>query len=202
MMVLYVQDNNGELPDCAGVGSRWMTKLSSYYDRKADAASVTVGTADNIYNYDLFKCPTQQKRWSGGAVATYGYNAYFTNRILWSAKDDWRKYDDIVRPSDLPLMCDLDGSDPIYPSRIEVVAGWYMGVEGPHPAAITKYGYEGELARREYDYYGPAPNHNGKCSYLMADFHCESLGLWPWRDHKGTDFHPKRNVKINPRKIP
>jgi hypothetical protein len=34
----------------------------------------------------------------------------------------------------------------------------------------------------------------------MADGHTESKGIWPWRDHLGNDFHPKRNVDVKPPK--
>jgi prepilin-type processing-associated H-X9-DG protein len=77
-------------------------------------------------------------------------------------------------------------------------AGWRLETDYPHPDAIIKYGWEGNLQRGEYNYFGPAPNHAGKTNYLFADGHTEDLGLWPWSDHKGTDFHPVRNPGTKP----
>ena len=211
-MNMYVVENNGCLTDSQALddsgapvaGDRWMQKLAPYYDRNSDYDSLVNNTGDNIYNFEFYRCPTQKKladRYvdeygSAGAYGCYGYNIYFTNYLA-QRKFNWRKASAIKSPGSLPLMADSDMDDP-YSEDQEVHAGWRMDVTYSHPSAIIKYGLEGNLQRGEFSYFGPAPNHDGKTNYLFADGHCESLGLWPWSDHLGTDFHPVRNVRVNP----
>ncbi len=214
-MNMYITENKGNLPDSQAVnaagqavqGGRWMQKLAPYYHRQTDYTNTLNNTGDNIYNFDLYRCPTQKKfvkdyeaanpNASGGASGCYGYNIYFTNYLV-SQKFNWRKAASIKMPGALPLMADLSMEDPIPSDGTTVNAGWRMNVGYPHPNAILKYKWSGNLQRQEYDYFGPAPNHDGKTNYLFADGHCDTLGIWPWRDHIGTDFHPVRNVKVTP----
>ncbi|MFI4912197.1 MAG: prepilin-type N-terminal cleavage/methylation domain-containing protein [Sedimentisphaeraceae bacterium JB056] len=217
---LYVTENDGRLPDsqaytsagALAAGGRWFEKIASYYDRSSDYNSVANNTGDNIYNFDFFRCPTQKKfvkqllsdNVSAGASGVYGFNIYFTNinnpdKNDTNYKFNWRKISSIKMPAQLPLLADLSMEAPVDDGKGYLgVAGWRMNPYYPHPNAIVKYGWDGNLQRQEYDYFGPAPNHDGKTNYLFADGHCESLGLWPWSDHLGTDFHPVRNVRVNP----
>lgn len=155
-----------------------------------------------------------QSTGASGDTGIYGYNENFTNILAENygsapgsnpsaQKFNWSKYSDIVQPSSLPLFADLNGDDPIGNT---VHAGWLMLSNGPHPLAFTKYKWKwtgdnsgGRGGQVIQNFNGPAPNHDGKTNYLMADFHAETMGIWPWRDLLGTDFHPKRNLAINPR---
>jgi len=212
-MNMYIVENKGNLPDSQALdptgkpiaGDRWMQKLAPYYNRASDYTTLTNNSGDNIYNFDLYRCPTQKKfvkefeakGASAGASGCYGYNIYFTNYLA-SQKFNWRKAASIKTPDALPLMADVSMEDPIPNDGTVVNAGWQLRPYYPHPNAILKYKWDGNLQRQEYDYFGPAPNHDGKTNYMFGDGHADTLGLWPWRDHIGTDFHPVRNVKVNP----
>lgn len=219
-MNMYITENNGKIPDSqpfnsAGqpvAGDKWFQKLAPYYNRSADYTAVLNNTGDNIYNYDFFRCPTQAKfakqvisagNNSAGASGVYGCNIYFTNysnpdKYNTSYKYNWRKASSIKMPAGLPLLGDVSMEAPANDGAKLGLGGWLMRGAYPHPNAIVKYGWEGNLQRNEYDHFGPAPNHEGKTNYLFADGHTETLGIWPWQDHLGTDFHPVRNVKVNP----
>ncbi len=215
---MYITENKGNLPDSYGydaagrpiAGQKWFEKLAPYYNRSAEYSSVANNTGDNIYNYDLFRCPTQVKfakqlindgAVSAGASGIYGFNLYFTaypvNGVR-APKYDWRKASAIKMPGTLPLLGDSSMEAPVNDGSKLGLGGWLMRGMYPHPNAILKYRWSGNLQRKEYDHFGPAPNHEGKTNYLFADGHTDTLGLWPWQDHIGTDFHPVRNVKVNP----
>jgi prepilin-type processing-associated H-X9-DG protein/prepilin-type N-terminal cleavage/methylation domain-containing protein len=204
-------------------GYRWMNKIGRYQGRKTSGTEKELGGLAGVDSFELYRCPTQDK-FTGlakqeaqsdvvgdditttGSIAIYGYNEYFSNieaeylNMPLGAKSrfNWRKVGSILQPGTLPLFADFDGSDPVN-NQPTSRYGWLLNVTGPHPTAITKYHFDnGNLRKNHWSYNGPAPNHNGKCNYLMADGHTESLGLWPWKDFIGTDFHPRRNVTVWP----
>ena len=133
-----------------------------------------------------------------------------------------RRLDSIRTPGELPLLCCLN-ADTTTPKGAQsppkqVLTGanatsqWLAGMImftpdslkrgfGPHPSAI-KYGYPiPKLGVAAVDWYGPAPNHNGKCNFVFADFHVEGRNIckiddWPWYGKDdGKYFHPRRNTK-------
>lgn len=179
-----------------------------------------------IYDFELFRCPVEvakarkkgfddNKIYVAGAFGLYGMNQYFTGEDMVpnrfsvlpnNTKLDncWRKFDSIVMPSTLPFFGDTNSDgDPSLSVPDGSGGNWWLSAKGPHPFVYSKYNYDGgitSMARKsnEWAFYGPAANHGGKTNYLMADGHTETKDIWPWRDHIGTDFHPKRNVKVRP----
>ncbi|HBG28052.1 MAG: hypothetical protein A2Y10_17650 [Planctomycetes bacterium GWF2_41_51] len=180
-----------------------------------------------INDFSLFKCPVEMKKTgqtvSSGGVFTphgmYGMNQFFTGTMMnheqadiivgstkmTEAHNRWRKFSDIKGPATLPLFADTDSDDPR--NNADTKAGgkatgcWWLSAKGPHPNAVVKYKWKSKTGwpeSRSTSTYGPGPNHNGKTNYLMGDGHLQTTGIWPWRDHIGTDFHPKRNVSILP----
>lgn len=216
---LYMQDNKGHLPSSwatiqeaaankADGDCRWFVRIRNYYDLNR------AGT-NSVYDYNLFKCPTQEK-WINkykdgeGAAGIYGYNWYFTEtdrRAQGSAvlakRMWWKNPDGIKQPADVPLVADLDTSDPLAAGQ-EAKSGWRMGLSNPHPAAYAKGWMNNDTRSGRHDYYGPAPNHNTDCNFLMADNHVEARNVckenqWPWigttpvEQQSGRAFHPTRN---------
>ncbi len=179
-----------------------------------------------IYDFELFRCPVEvtkaKKRgfdtnglYVDGAYGLYGFNQFFTGEDMAGNRfsvlpnntkldNCWRKFDSIKTPATLPFFGDTNSDgDP----ALNVLDGrggnWWLSAKGFHPFVYTKYNYDGgisSMARKvnEWAFYGSAANHAGKTNYLMADGHTETMGVWAWSDHIGTDFHPQRNVKIKP----
>ena len=210
-------------------GGRWMKSLSDYvYERRSNSASDVGGSASEggIYDFELFRCAVENRKakklgFDGdgrsimGAWGVYGYNQFFTGYafsnssysvIPGNTKEDnsWRKFDQIIMPATLPLFADTNTDDPL---NINVKGCWWLSAKAPHPNAYfveNWNGGAGDIRKKmnEMAPMGPAPNHNGKSSYLMADGHVESMDIWPWSDFLGNDFHPKRNVDVKPPKAP
>jgi len=208
--------------DAAG---RWMKRLGEFmYQRNQNTSGDPYASAQQggIYDFDLFRCPVEaaKARKAGfnadglanmGNTGVYGYNQFFTGYAFTAqsysvipnnTKQDnaWRKFDDIVSPQTLPLFADTNSDDPL---GTGMRGSWWLSAKGPHPIAYTEYNWNGGVAnaskeRDKWAPFGPAANHAGKSNYLMADGHAETKGIWDWRDHLGTDFHPKRNVKAKP----
>lgn len=225
---MYVQDNSGHVVQTSGstqyFGGRWMMSLSKYmYNRRVNSADDPQGAASEggIYDFQLFRCPVEAVKIkkaglnpdgtiANGSWGNYGYNQFFTgypantnfNRTPNNTREAnaWRKFDSIITPSTLPLFADTNTDDPV---NIGDKGMWWLSAKGPHPNAYFNHNWNGGAARisqtsSQWAPRGAAPNHNGKTNYLMADGHVETTDIWPWSDHKGTDFHPKRNVDINP----
>ncbi|HBG28558.1 MAG: hypothetical protein A2Y10_19945 [Planctomycetes bacterium GWF2_41_51] len=219
IMNCYSQDY-GCIPPSSESGNRWMLALSKYhYKRKANTIDDPTGgaKAGGIYDFSLFRCPYEQKKTGKtdgtslvelGAAGIYGLNQYFTGycfadnvgsvmKIPGEKKEDMKytKLIDIISPGTFPFMADTSTDDPFGMKRSTGAIGcWWLSAKGPHPNALEKYkwtgGKKGDVTT--WSPTGPAPNHQGKTNYLMGDFHVATMGLWPWRDNIGTDFHPKR----------
>jgi prepilin-type N-terminal cleavage/methylation domain-containing protein/prepilin-type processing-associated H-X9-DG protein len=231
-MNFYVMDNNGLLMASWPVGNEmnsgkheehftWFARLSPYYNRKEGR------TTSGYYDYKLLRCPTQDKLTQIAKTQThivnpvptdeivgyrgiYGYNLYFSQAVNAAGvkfKDyQWRRLDDIEQSSSLPLLGDVSGYGyPDEPGLERAWGGMHMNPVFPHPTAL-KYGWnDGKPSPVRYDKAGPAPNHDGKINYLMADFHVETVGLFDWT-YPGHDdfapdfwkpyFHPKGNPGI------
>lgn len=216
---LYMQDNDGHLPSSWATNSetdagkadgdcRWFIRLMDYYELNRSGEN-------SAYDYEVFKCPTQEK-WIGkhqdgeGAAGIYGYNWYFTETDRRAQGNPqladrmwWKKPEAVKLPAELPLLADLDTSDPLNLGN-EARSGWRMGVSNPHPAAYAKGWMNGDSRSGRHDYYGPAPNHGTDCNFLMADNHIEDRNVckedsWPWlgstpiEQQSGSAFHPTRN---------
>jgi prepilin-type N-terminal cleavage/methylation domain-containing protein/prepilin-type processing-associated H-X9-DG protein len=209
----------------ATAGGRWMQKLSDYmYQRRSNTGSDVGGSASEggIYDFELFRCPIENRKakkagFDGdgrsvmGAWGVYGYNQFFTGYVFGgnsysvipnNTKEDnaWRMFDQIMMPGTLPLFADTNTDDPM---GLGVRGAWWLSAKAPHPNAYFEENWNGGAtnARKkmsELAPMGPAANHGSKTNYLMADGHVESMGIWPWRDFLGTDFHPKRNVEVKP----
>lgn len=202
-------------------GYRWMDRIGKYHNRATMDSGKNANGTEGVAAYPLYRCPTQDKytrmakqevsaaQQTTGAIGIYGYNEFFTNILAEYynvapgaggpsiEKYNWRKCSSIKLPGTLPLFADFDGDDSINGGTS--YQGWLLYSTAPHPAAIVKYKWNhGQLRGAHYSYNGPAPNHGGKTNYLLADFHVETMPIWPWRDFIGTDFHPKRNVNVNP----
>ncbi len=223
----YLSDNKGLLMASWPVGNEitsgrhesyyhWFSRLAPYYDRKEGR------TTSGYYDYDLLRCPTQDKLTAIAKSQTniinptpdveiigyrgiYGYNLYFCQREGF-ADYQWRKLADINQPGTLPLIGDISGYGyPEIPSLDKAWGGMHMNPEFPHPSAL-KYGWNGGKASPvRYNSAGAAPNHNGKINFLMADSHVETVGLFDWTDPSKDGFapnfwkpyfHPKRNPSI------
>ncbi|AQQ70329.1 PilD-dependent protein PddA [Limihaloglobus sulfuriphilus] len=227
----YVNDHNGLLMASWPVGNEpkpgqlahdsyyhWFARLAPYYNRKEGR------TDTGYYDYELLRCPTQDKLTKIAKTQTnienpgpdveiigyrgiYGYNLYFCQRKNFPDYQ-WKRLGDIQQPSTLPLIGDISGYGySEIPSLRNSWGGMHMNPMFPHPSAL-KYGWNsGKPFPVRYNSAGPAPNHNGKINYLMADSHVESVGLFDWADpsdpYFAPDFwkpffHPKRNPDIRP----
>jgi prepilin-type N-terminal cleavage/methylation domain-containing protein/prepilin-type processing-associated H-X9-DG protein len=222
----YIMTNNGYVPAEAIPGERWMTKLGGYiYDRQADNYTQQAGEG-GIYDFELFRCPLEERKSKkkgfddqniliDAVNGLYGMNQFFTGEDMQPNRfsvlpnntdldNCWRRFDSINMPSTLPFFADTNSDgDPAYGVPDGKSGVWWLSAKGPHPFVYSAYNYDGGAAAMprksaEWAFYGPAANHNKKTNYLMADGHTEGMDIWPWRDHKGTDFHPKRNVKVKP----
>jgi prepilin-type processing-associated H-X9-DG protein len=113
----------------------------------------------------------------------------------------------------LPVLADIDADpDPEYAllpptqggnSPTKGIGTWLLP-SWPAPTAV-KYGWpQAAIQARKYHFNGPAPVHNGRINYLMADWHVESTrGIWPYDSSRYMEdqrdkFHPKRNTAIMP----
>ncbi len=189
----YMQDSNYEVPDSYSASNRWNLKIIPYYDRPDK----------DRYSFNLLRCPKIHRYYENepGGTGMYGINGFFSQSEDWrpSQAHFWKKYNDIVSPASFPLMACMAGKKSTDPrTGMEWNSGTFLAYMWPHWEAYEHGWQGGSLARGEYDGYGPAPLHNGRTNYLMGDFSVEAKGIWPWQDHIGTDFHPKRNVKILP----
>lgn len=197
---LYSQDWHGQLPTAnwdQTPGSKYTRlpyKLRPYYFGSTEVPN------DEVWAYELFRCPTQPLELN--AVGSYGYNTFFFRGLKSIGSTDngrERRQSEVRNATSLPLLGCLDGAiDPVYGGE---GGGQEMMYKGPHPAAL-KHGYlGGEITPANRDMihnFGPAPNHGNNCNILMADFHVEAVnvcidGKFPWIDHIGTVFHPSRN---------
>jgi prepilin-type N-terminal cleavage/methylation domain-containing protein len=86
----YAMDNNNEMvsnhpnPEDMSAGKtnmRWCARLAEYYDRKSGSQATQ---ADGAYDFNLYRCPTQQKvvkKIETGefnpTAGIYGYNVHF-----------------------------------------------------------------------------------------------------------------------------
>jgi prepilin-type N-terminal cleavage/methylation domain-containing protein/prepilin-type processing-associated H-X9-DG protein len=212
---LYSVENNNRLPysveheyDITGNPDdtdygRWMTKLIPYYPAAKDYFEGETITSKGIY-IDIFRCPEQEKKFDRfRAAGTYGYNVYFTGTN--DNRHWWKKFVQVKNGSRLPLLGCLDGT----PSGIagdtdidsEYRGGLHMDPIGPSYHAF-KYGFFNGKANpatiQKARLSGPAPNHEGQCNFLFADFHVESRKIcdedaWPWfGDFDGSAFNPAK----------
>ena len=219
---LYTIDNNDKLPSSAASPSetvgyssqraadseyRWYCRINRYYDKKS---------RQDAYDYSLYKCVTQKKWLTKGGSGIYGYNQFFFYPKDYSSSSfmdlRWRRVQDIMMPSEFPLLADLSAEDPLnLLNKPETERGGViLHAQNPHPLSYKYAWMGGEWATSRHDYWGPAPNHgNGASNFLFGDGHAESrnvckAGRWPWLgDDKysqtsGKAFHPKRNVSISP----
>lgn len=171
---LYVQDHGGKLPESdQPSGGRWPFAVAPYIEAIDDKGSV------ELYS-NLILRDTTQEYLAGKGRGVFGYNLFFTGMI---ADQNWRRMNSIINPAGLPLFATTNGDEG---------GGLHLSYQGPHPSA-TNYGYGGPTDTR-----GPAPNHDGRTVYLMADFHTRVADdPWPWSDHIGSDFHPKGDPTIS-----
>jgi prepilin-type N-terminal cleavage/methylation domain-containing protein len=191
---LYAADWSQKLPTATLEGddyTRLPYKLKPYHQRK--------GTKSNdLFGYELYRCSTQKLNPKAAAVGSFGYNSFYFNGLQASnGKSVERSVLDMKNAAVLPLLACL--SQEIYQGfDSSHIGGQEMAVTAPHPS-VFKYGYMGgkltPLTRSYVNNFGPAPNHNRKCDFLMGDFHVEAVnicvdGKYPWTDHKGTVFHP------------
>lgn len=205
MLNLYGQDYGGAIPASyplegekppADGFTRWPIRLSGYYQIPYKWADPQY--TEYVFRYKLFGCPTNDKfrkvdepigppygetAWRG----FYGMNIFFT-RYGSQDRFDFRYSHQIKNPSSLPMMADTDGTIPSWWGD-KANSNIVLFFQGPHPKA-DEYSWEYQGDRSKYIQYGPAPNHGGKTNYLFADGHTEKMGIWPWSDFKGTDFHP------------
>jgi prepilin-type N-terminal cleavage/methylation domain-containing protein len=215
MVRLYAQDYDDAIPATEGSAEeleekphsewRWPVRLANYYSVEGGAGDTL--NREKIFSYIIFGCPTQDKyrenltdgvsgRTSNNLVnvpwrGTYGMNIFFSRTHGNDLYDDYRKFYQIQSPSSFPLYA---GASAEYPSwyryggpQLATICWPY----GPHPIA-EEYNWEYKGDETKYNLFGPAPNHNGKTNYLMGDIHVEKMDIWPWKDFKGTDFHPRR----------
>ncbi len=198
---LYAQDWGQKLPMASITGAdytRLPYKLKSYYQRKGT-------TSNELFGWELFRCPTQKLNPKAAAQGSYGYNTFFFEGLLQSdGTAVERSILDIRNAAVMPLLGCL--SQDIYENlNSSQIGGQEMAYSGPHPNAF-KYGYMGgKKTPSNIGYvnnFGPAPNHGKNCNMLMGDFHVEAVnvcvdGEYPWTDHKGTVFHPSRQPSRN-----
>jgi prepilin-type N-terminal cleavage/methylation domain-containing protein/prepilin-type processing-associated H-X9-DG protein len=199
----------------------WLRRLVKYYE-KLPSSSASQTDLYEFASFDLLRCPTQNKwqkqvqDWiADGSVSEwisnpksmyrgmYALNMHFVQEADNKGADQYnpvftfRKYSQIKQPVSLPLVGDSNGDVPgTYTGDKNLIASSIMYSHfGPHPVAID-YGWKGEDGRPPQTYLrGPAPNHNGKTNYLMADMHVEDTGIWPWVKEWGNpnpDLHPRR----------
>lgn len=223
----YINDYSGLVPPSANPGERWMAKLSDYVYKRKGAGTANYSdhmSEGGIYDFELFRCPVEVRKaekkgydnnnyYIDGAYGLYGYNQYFTGDGMIGnhysvvpnnskQANAWRKFDSIISPASLPFFADTN-SDGDANIGVQLGGCWWLSAKGPHPMAYSKYNWNGGVAKQyqsvsEWAFYGPAPNHGARTNYLMADGHTDTLDIWPWQDHLGTDFHPKRNVEVKP----
>jgi prepilin-type N-terminal cleavage/methylation domain-containing protein/prepilin-type processing-associated H-X9-DG protein len=204
----------------------WLRRLVKYYD-------ILKGKNPPLKEFASFKllrCPSQQKwqksveEWaasgrisisSTGASSVYSMyrgcyalNFYFqleADNPSWAnfSKDcTFRRYSQIKQPGGFPLMTDASGDVPVGYTGTEYACSILFPQNGPSFIA-NKYGWKSTFTSKANR--GPAPVHNGKTNYLMADQHCETLGIWPWSTIDGQsalDFHPRRAKYGTPRYYP
>lgn len=223
MLHLYSNDYKGQIPasnrsleemNIPGRSDgdfRWPHRLRDYYDIKSkESFKSNVEWAKAIQHMPMLRCPTQEKYsrmevTDSGWLGSFGMNIFFTGHPApanqWT---NWRKFDQIMSPGSLPLLAELSGDACSWTSVTNsngenAGGGLVLQYNGPHHSAYDKYGWgKGKSEMDHYSLYGPAPNHTSKSNYLLADGHTDSLPIWPWKDFIGTDFHPKRNVKVLP----
>jgi hypothetical protein len=177
---MYVLDNNRNVIHTAGstanAGGRWMQKLSQYmYNRRDNSANDPVGAAaeGGIYDFELFRCPIENRKAKKlgfspdgtsnlGAWGVYGYNQFFTGYVFGgnsysvikgNTKEDnsWRKFDQIMMPTTLPLFADTNSDDPL---DMNVKGCWWLSAKGPHPNAFVDDNWNGGGSQRKKKY-GP-----------------------------------------------
>jgi prepilin-type N-terminal cleavage/methylation domain-containing protein len=192
-MNFYMEDNNYEVPDSKGTGDRWNLKIIPYYDRPDQ----------DRYSYNLLRCPKVHRYYGNEPDGTgmYGINGFFSQSTDWrpSKAHHWKKYSAIISPASFPLMgCMAGKKSPDPRTGVEWDSGTFLAYMWPHWEAYEHGWAGGSLTKGQYDAYGPAPLHNGKTNYLLGDFSVNAMDIWPWQDHIGTDFHPKRNVNVLP----
>ncbi len=206
---IYSNDYPDKLPDSQWYYCRWMHKLAPYYEisTEGDDAYGTWG----VYSWTVYRCPTQEKyapdnvtTEAKGAGGIFGYNRFFTAEAN-AEYFMWRKLSTLKNTSSLPLFGDTN-------AELDTKYGQYGGGMHyggvrevfPHHSAL-KYGW------KEVNYVnnlGPALNHAGKMNHLMADLHCETLGMndWVFDTNLGAGglagwakiFHPVGNVGTYP----
>jgi prepilin-type N-terminal cleavage/methylation domain-containing protein len=194
----------------------WLRRLVKYYD-------ILKGKNPPLKEFASFKllrCPSQQKwqksveDWAASGLISqsstgssskysmyrgcYALNFYFqleADNPAWQnfTKDcTFRRYSQIKQPGGFPLMTDASGDVPDGYTGSNYSCSILFPQQGPHFSAI-KYKWTGMTSNR-----GPAPVHNAKTNYLMADQHCATLDIWPWSAIDGQsapDFHPRRAMR-------
>ncbi len=200
---LYSQDWSQKLP-IAGIRDytsatpekefRLPYKLKPYYDQKGT-------TSNEVFSYQMYRCPTQKLNINSAAYGSYGYNTFYFNGLKSRGVEKYTEraiYDIKTDTARLPLLGCL--SQEMNPEIAGQVGGQEMYYSGPHPN-VLKYGYLGGkvtvMTRDKLNYFGPAPNHGRNCNMLMADFHVEAVnvcveGQYPWTEPRGAEFHPSR----------
>ena len=208
-VALYIAENDGRMVNnSAGADygdGRWWDLLGHYYDRKTTGS----GSADSRYDYNLFRCPTEDKK-DAGAGGMFSMNTHFAcpmdTKGTQDRSDDtrgfakrfwWSRVDTFKSLSTLPSFYDHN-------STTEFPTGNEYGL--PHES-LYEYGwYEGNTRVRKTTTWGPAANHGKNINYLFVDGHAQKMGLWPYEDtisdpqsadYYWTYFHPQRNLSIN-----
>jgi prepilin-type N-terminal cleavage/methylation domain-containing protein/prepilin-type processing-associated H-X9-DG protein len=195
------------------MSERWWSRLAVIYFGHTTEDGAGGTRSQEINNYDIFVCPEQERyrnqrmkdldRPHLGGAWMIGYNAYLTRDPLGSGVPQVEhkfayKHSQVKRPSEFPVLGDHDGVNP-FPQgpKLRGASDILRGIWG-HPKIYLEYDVPcspGWDMANQYDFWGPAPNHRGKCVYTFGDGHVDDLGPWPWSDNKGTDFHPLRNPR-------
>ncbi len=225
ILYLYANDTNGKIPPSHASQNelnmgysdgdfRWPHRLRNYYDIKSKTSFASnVDWAKAIQHMPMLRCPTQEKYTrmpvaQSGWLGSFGMNIFFTGHPAAANQwTNWQKFDQIMSPAALPLLAELSGEACSWATVTNdngqnAGGGLALQFSGPHHSAYNLHNWgKGKNGMGEYSLYGPAPIHTSKSNYLLADGHTDSLPIWPWKDFIGTDFHPKRNVKVLPPKV-
>ncbi len=206
---LYAADNDGRMVRSSSGADygyqRWWDALGYYYDR----TKTGTGVAGSRYDYELFRCPTEDKK-NSAASGMFSSNVHFMcpmdTKGTQDTSDDtksfprfwWSRISTFKSPSTLPAFHDHNSTS-VYPSQGE------YGL--PHES-LYKYGwYNGNTRVQKTAITGPAANHGKNINYLFVDGHAQKMGLWPYEDtlsnpqpaeYYFTFFHPQRNLGIKP----